>query len=257
VADWNPGQYLKFEDERTRPSHDLLRRVPLAQAGRCVDLGCGPGNSTALLVERFPRAAIIGVDTSPGMIAKARERLPTLTFEQADISAWEPDERVDLIFANAVLQWVPDHSNLLPRLASFLSPGGCLAVQMPNNQDEPSHRLMRAVAQAEPWAGKLRSATAARETIGSLEAYYGWLLEAGCHVDIWQTTYVHPLDGAAAIVAWFKSTALRPFLDPLSSGETSAFLARYEAEIAGAYPAQGDGKVLLRFPRLFFVAQRQ
>jgi trans-aconitate 2-methyltransferase len=153
-----------------------------------------------LLVERFPREAVIGVDTSPGMIAKARERLPTLTFEQADISAWQPDERVDLIFANAVLQWVPDHSNLLPRLASFLSPGGCLAVQMPNNEDEPSHRLMRAVALAEPWAGKLRSATAARETIGSFEAYYDWLLEAGCHVDIWQTTYVHPLDGAAAIV---------------------------------------------------------
>jgi len=256
VADWNPGQYLKFEDERTRPSQDLLRRVPLAQAGRCVDLGCGPGNSTALLVERFPRAAIIGVDTSPGMIAKARERLPALTFEQADISVWQPGEGVDLIFANAVLQWVPDHPNLLPRLASILNPGGCLAVQMPNNQEEPSHRLMRAVARAESWAGKLGSATAARETIGSFEDYYGWLLGAGCQVDIWQTTYVHPLDGAAAIVEWFKSTALKPFLDPLSPDETSAFLARYEADIAEAYPAQADGKVLLRFPRLFFVAQR-
>jgi trans-aconitate 2-methyltransferase len=256
VQDWRPDQYLKFEDERTRPSTDLLRRVPLTQAHRCIDLGCGPGNSTELLLERFPEALVSGLDSSPSMTSKAQERLPGLSFEIADVSTWEPSERFDVIFANAVFQWVPDHPTLLARLASFLNRGGCLAVQMPNNHDEPSHRLMREIAQVGPWAEKLTAAAAAKEEIGSFDAYYGWLLSAGCTVDIWQTTYVHALDGAAAIVEWFMSTGLRPYLDPLSADERAEYLAQYEARIAEAYPAQADGKVLLRFPRLFFVAQR-
>ncbi len=256
MADWSPGQYLKFEDERTRPSVDLLARVPLARAARCIDVGCGPGNSTELLVARFPDAVVSGLDSSPAMIAKAKERLPGLVFETADIRAWEPRERFDLIFANAVFQWVPDHATLLPRLAGFLAPGGCLAVQMPNNMDEPSHRLMREVARAGPWAGLLAAAAGAREEIGSFEAYYGWLRGAGCEVDLWQTSYVHALDGASAIVEWFRSTGLRPYLDPLPPEERDAFLALYRDAIAEAYPAQADGKVLLRFPRLFLVARR-
>jgi trans-aconitate 2-methyltransferase len=257
LADWNAGQYLKFEDERTRPAADLLGRVPLTAARSCIDIGCGPGNSTELLTARFPDARIAGMDTSPGMIAKARERLPGLDFEVADIQTWAPREPCDLIFANAVLQWIPGHEALLRRLASFLTRGGCLAVQMPNNMNEPSHRLMEQVAGDAAFAGKLSAASAARSQIGSFEEYYAWLLRARCSVDIWQTTYVHPLDGAGAIVEWFKSTGLRPYLDPLTPDEQSAFLARYQAEIARAYPAQDDGKVLLRFPRLFFVARRQ
>jgi trans-aconitate 2-methyltransferase len=256
MADWNPGQYLKFEDERTRPSADLLARVPLARARACVDVGCGPGNSTALVAARFPEARVIGVDSSPAMIAKARQRLPDLAFETADVLAWEPAGRFDLIFANAVFQWVPDHGRLLARLAGFLDAGGCLAVQVPNNLDEPSHRLMREVAGDGPWAGTLAAAAGAREEIAPFEAYYAWLREAGCRVDLWQTTYVHPLDGAAAIAEWFKSTGLRPYLDPLAPDEQEAYLARYVAAVAQAYPEQSDGKVLLRFPRLFFVAQR-
>jgi trans-aconitate 2-methyltransferase len=256
VADWSPGQYLKFEDERTRPSIDLLARVPLAGARRCVDIGCGPGNSTELIAARFPDADVSGLDSSPAMISKARERLPSLAFETADIQIWAPVERYDLIFANAVFQWVPDHATLLPRLAGLLNPGGCLAVQMPNNMDEPSHRLMREVAAAGPWAGTLAAAAGAREEIGSFEDYYAWLCTAGCRVDIWQTTYVHALAGAAAIVEWFKSTGLRPYLDPLAPEEREGYLARYLAAIGQAYPEQSDGKVLLRFPRLFFVAQR-
>jgi trans-aconitate 2-methyltransferase len=256
VADWSPGQYLKFEDERTRPSVDLLGRIPIQTARRCIDIGCGPGNSTELLAARFPEAKVSGLDSSPAMIAKAKERLPALAFETADILTWEPRERFDLIFANAVFQWVPNHATLLPRLARYLEPGGCLAVQMPNNMDEPSHRLMREAAGAGPWAGKLAAAAGAREEIGSFESYYGWLRGAGCTVDLWQTTYVHALDGASAIVEWFKSTGLRPYLDPLSPDEREDYLARYRAAIAEAYPEQADGKVLLRFPRLFFVAQR-
>ncbi|MCC2651256.1 MAG: trans-aconitate 2-methyltransferase [Microvirga sp.] len=128
---------------------------------------------------------------------------------------------------------------------------------MPNNLQEPSHRLMQKVAKEGPWAEKLAIASLAREEIGSFEDYYSWLLQAGCSADLWQTTYVHPLADAGAIVEWFKSTGLKPYLDPLSPEEQSAYLDRYRAEIEKAYPAQADGKVLLRFPRLFFVAQRK
>jgi trans-aconitate 2-methyltransferase len=257
MTDWNAAQYLKFEDERTRPSADLLARVPIERAGRCMDLGCGPGNSTELLVNRFPDAAVSGLDSSPAMIAAARERLPAIAFEVAEIATWRPRERFDLIFANAVLQWVPDHRTELQRLAGFLERGGCLAVQMPNNLDEPSERLTREVAAEERWADKLASSTAAREQIATFDDYYDLLSAAGCTADIWQTTYVHALDGPEAIVEWFKGTALRPFVDPLQGEERSAFLSRYQAKIAEAYPVQRDGKVLLRFPRLFFVAQRR
>jgi len=191
------------------------------------------------------------------MLRKARERLPDVTFEEADIPSWRPDEAFDLIFANAVLQWLPDHSSLLTRLVSFLTKGGCLAVQMPDNLNEPSHLLMKRVANEGPWADKLSSASAAKEKIGSFADYYGCLRQAGCAVDIWQTTYVHPLAGAGAIVEWFKSTGLKPYLDPLSPEEQSDYLGRYQVEIEKAYPTQPDGKALLRFPRLFFVAQRQ
>jgi trans-aconitate 2-methyltransferase len=257
LAAWNAGQYLKFEDERTRPATDLLRRIPLAEIRTAADIGCGPGNSTELIVERYPNARVLGLDNSPSMLAKARERLPRATFEEVDIATWQPDERYDLIFANAVLQWLPDHPSLLARLVSFLDTGGCLAVQMPNNLNEPSHRLMEKVSREGPWAGKLASASQAREEIGSFEDYYSWLQRTGCSVDIWQTSYVHPLADAGAITEWFKSTGLKPYLDPLSPTEQSEYLDRYRAEIEKAYPAQQDGKVLLRFPRLFFVAQRQ
>ncbi|MFC1459808.1 trans-aconitate 2-methyltransferase [Microvirga arabica] len=257
MADWNAGQYLTFEDERTRPAVDLIGRVPLKEIRSAVDLGCGPGNSTELIVRRYPGAGVLGLDSSPDMLTKARARLPEVTFQEADIATWDPDERYDLIFANAVLQWLPDHARLLAKLAACLDAGGCLAVQMPNNLDEPSHSLMRKVAQEGPWAEKLKTGSVARVKIGAFENYYSWLLQAGCSVDLWQTAYVHPLADAQAIIEWLKSTGLRPYLDPLSPEEQSAFLDRYYIEIEKAYPAQQDGKVLLRFPRLFFVAQKQ
>jgi trans-aconitate 2-methyltransferase len=257
LADWNAGQYLKFEDERTRPAVDLIRRIPLAEIRSALDIGCGPGNSTELIVERYPGARVLGLDSSPDMLAKARVRLPAVRFQEADIATWNPDERYDLIFANAVLQWLPDHRHLLARLASFVEAGGCLAVQMPNNLHEPSHRLMRKVAQEGPWAEKLKAASVSREEIGSFEDYYSWLLQAGCSADLWQTTYVHPLANAGAIVEWLKGTGLRPYLDPLLPEEQSGFLDQYYAEIEKAYPAEQDGRVLLRFPRLFIVAQKQ
>lgn len=254
MADWSPAQYMKFEDERTRPSHDLLARVPLDAPGRVVDMGCGPGNSTELLVERYPQAEVIGLDNSPNMLAEARKRLPGGRFAEADAATWVPDGATQLVFANAIYQWVPDHLAVFPRVVAALPEGGVLAVQMPDNMAEPSHVLMRQVAAEGPWAEKLRGA--ARLSLPPVRTYYDALRPVARHIDIWHTVYNHALAGPEAIVEWVKSTGLRPFIDPLAPAEREAFLARYLERITEAYPRTMDGKVLLRFPRLFIVAAR-
>ena len=253
---WSAAQYVKFEQERTRPVHDLVARIPNSEVLSAADIGCGPGNSTEVLRELYPQARIVGLDSSTDMIEAARRRLPDVAFEVADIREWRPKEPLDVILANAVLQWIPDHEALFPGLIAKLKPAGALAVQMPDNLDEPSHRLMGEVANDGPWAMKLKDATGAR-TERRLANWYFRLLRAHApHVDVWRTTYFHPLAGARAIVEWLKGTGLRPFLDPLEESEREGFLARYEAAIARAYPPEADGTVLLPFPRLFVVATR-
>ena len=253
MADWSPATYLKFEDERTRPARDLLAQVPLDRVVKAVDMGCGPGNSTELIMERYPDAAITGLDSSPAMLDEARGRLPKLHFDTADAETWVPDGDVDLVFANAIYQWVPDHLRQLPRVLAALKPGAVLAVQMPDNVAEPSHRLMREVAVAGPWAETLQHV--ARAPLPPVRAYYEALKPHASRVDIWHTAYNHVLADAAAIVEWVKGTGLRPFTDPLPAAQRQDFLDTYLREIAAAYPATSDGKVLLRFPRLFIIAQ--
>ncbi len=256
VADWNARLYLKFEDERTRPARDLVAQIPLEAAHRVVDLGCGPGNSTELLAHRFPEAEVIGIDTSADMLATARARMPHTTFIEADVGSYRLDPPADVILANAVLQWVPDHAALFPHLMSQLTPGGVLAVQMPDNLNEPTHAGMRAVAADGPWAPALVQAAAARTVLPPVVHYYDLLSRHAVQVDIWRTVYHHPLANAAAIVEWMKGTGLRPFLDPLSDTLKAGFLAAYEARLAQDYPPRADGRVLLAFPRLFLVARR-
>lgn len=255
--DWSAKQYTTFEDERTRPVRDLLAAVPGRAASVAVDLGCGPGNSTELLLRRFPEAEVTGLDSSPDMVAAARARLPRLRFQVADIAAWDAAGPFDAILANAVLQWLPDRAALLPRLVAKLAQGGSLAVQMPDNLQEPAHRLMREVAADGPWAARLARAASARETMGTPDWHYGVLRPHCARVDVWRTTYHHPLAGGAdAVVEWFKGSGLRPFLAPLDAAEAAGFLAEYRGRIADAYPALPDGSVLLPFPRLFLVATR-
>ena len=253
--EWSAGQYGRFEAERTRPAADLLARVATERVARAVDLGCGPGNSTELLAARFPGARVTGIDTSEDMLAAARARLPGVEFRREDIAAWRPEAPVDVIFANAALQWVPGHATLFPALLAALAPGGALAVQVPDNLDEPIHREMRALAADGPWAGRLAEVAAERER--HAPAWYHALLagHGARAIDIWRTTYFHPLRGAGAVVEWVKGTALRPLLARLLPEETEPFLDRYRTAIAAAYPEQG-GIVLLPFPRLFIVATR-
>jgi trans-aconitate 2-methyltransferase len=256
MEDWSARQYLRFEDERTRPSWDLLAQVPLEKARTVVDLGCGPGNSTAILVDRFPGAQIIGLDSSPDMLRQARERLPDCSFIEADLVQWTPTQGTDLLFANAVFQWVPDHAAVLHRLALALPAGGVLAVQMPDNTSEPALVLMQETADQGPWAGNPTLATAGRTDLPRPEHYYDLLKPLCARVEIWHTIYNHVMPDHAGVVEWFKGSALRPYLSALDGRMRDDFLAAYTARIARHYPPCFDGKVLLRFPRLFIVATR-
>ena len=256
MADWSAQQYLKFEDQRSRPARDLLAQVPLADARKVYDLGCGPGNSTQLLAQRFPHAEIIGVDSSPDMLRQARERLPQCSFEQADLNAWLAPADADLLFSNATFQWLQDHVAVLCRLLDGLKPGGVLAVQLPDNLDEPSHVWMRELAREEPYAKLLPANPRNRMNLPSVHDYYDRLQPLCARVDLWHTIYQHTLDGPEAIVEWLKGTGLRPFIDPLPPEYRQSFLHAYTARVAAAYPAQSDGRVLLRFPRLFMVLTR-
>ncbi|MGD9478030.1 trans-aconitate 2-methyltransferase [Shinella sp. G-2] len=252
---WSAAQYLKFEDERTRPARDLIAQVPAdLVAGTVYDLGCGPGNSTELLVRRFPGRGVRGVDNAADMLKAARERLPGVDFVECDLAAWKPHEPAALLFANAVFQWLPDHVALLAKAMEGLRPGGVLAVQMPDNITEPSHLLMEESALSGPWRAAFANGTPRRNALPALAAYFDALGPGAARVDVWHSVYYHPMADAAAIVEWVKGTGLRPYLDRIPAEHQAAFLADYEARLAKAYAPMADGRRLLRFPRIFIVA---
>lgn len=250
MQDWNPALYLQFAAERTRPAAELAARIQHPGAKHIADLGCGPGNSTALLHQAFPNAAVSGIDSSPAMLEKARAALPNCQFEQADVTSWTPAVKQDVIYANASLQWVSNHPELFPHLAAQLAENGVLAVQMPDNWQEPTHTLMRQVA------AQLGSPDSGREALLPAQQYYDLLAQSGCTVDIWRITYFHVMPSAQAIIEWLSSTGLRPYLANLDNIQQQAFLERYHTLLQQAYPPRHDGNVLMLFPRLFIVARK-
>jgi trans-aconitate 2-methyltransferase len=254
---WNATQYMLFEAERTRPVRDLLAAISPHHVHMAADIGCGPGNSTEMLRERFPDAAIRGIDSSADMLAAARKRLPEIQFDLVDISAWSDPGPFDVILANAVLQWVPDHRRIIGGLVSKLSKGGILAIQMPFNLDEPVHVLMRVIAKDGPWASRIGGLGEFRVKRERPAWYWSVLSEQCSKVDIWLTTYHHLLPGGIGqIVEWFKGTSLQVFLDPLSEQERMSYLERYRRALVDAYPENHDGSVILPFPRLFMTGMR-
>lgn len=249
MADWNPQLYSRFEAQRTRPAAELLEHVASTRPARILDLGCGPGNSTELLVAKYPGASVIGIDTSEAMIAAATKRVPAARFILADAATYE-DEGIDLVYSNATLQWVKDHEQLIPRLARMLSPSGVLAVQVPDNLTEPTHATLPALCAQFQIAPDLRAGR-----LLTPERYYDLLAPFG-DVDVWTTIYRHPMPDPMAIVEWVRATGLRPVLDALPAGKHAEFLAAYEHQIDRAYPMRADGTRLLAYPRLFFTLAR-
>lgn len=250
---WNPERYLAFGDERTRPAVDLLARVPLAEPARIADLGCGPGNSTRLLCERWPNAHVVGIDNSAAMLAKAKGSGVEARWLESDIAAWTPDAPFGLLFSNAALHWLPDHASLLPRLLGHLVPGGVLAIQMPRNFTAPSHVLLREVASAGPWAESLRSRLD-DEPVAAAEWYHDLLAPLTAALDIWQIEYLHVLEGDDPVLDWVRGTALRPVIAALTPEEQARFEAEYARRLRLAYARRPDGRTLFPFRRLFIVA---
>jgi len=257
MSDWDPALYRRFAGDRERPALDLLLRVPLESPQRVIDLGCGAGASTALLLARWPNAAHTGLDNSPAMLAEARRALPGARFLEGDVRDWTAAEPFDLVFSNAALQWADDHARLVPRLMRAVAPGGALAIQMPRNFDAPSHRLMAETAQEGPWRDRLAGVVAGRaEPVASPEAYVRMLAPLAERLDIWETTYLMRLTGRDPVVEWTRATGLRPYLDALGGGEREGFLADYTRRIAEAYPPETDGSTLFPFRRIFVIALR-
>ena len=251
---WDPLQYLRFGDERLRPALDILARVPLTAPARIVDLGCGPGNVSTILKQRFPGAAVTGLDGSAAMLEKARKAAPDCSFVQGDFFTWVPTEKPDLIYSNAALHWVDQHATLFPRLLSLLTPGGVLAIQMPAMHREPLRTLPLTIGTTGPWAEALRGVTSAPDPLEP-GAYWDILRPRVADLDLWETTYMHALKGENAVGEWAQGSSLRPFLDALPTELRAPFRAAYDTEANKIYPRRADGITLLPFRRLFLVAR--
>lgn len=255
--DWDPGQYLRYADERLRPFVELVQRIDAPAPARVVDLGCGPGNATALLAQRWPDAQILGVDNSPEMIDRANAAGfgPTIAFVLGDAARFAAPGELDVIVSNATFQWVPGHLEHLPALVDSLRPSGTLAFQVPAMADSPSHSTLHRLARDPRWCDRLEPHIR-DNSIEPASAYRDVLEDAGCTCDIWETTYHHVLQGEDAVFEWTRGTSLRPFLEALSAPEAEEFGAAFRSELRRLYPAGRHGTVY-PFHRLFVVARRR
>lgn len=250
---WDPDRYLTYADERGRPFVDLVSRIGAEAPARVVDLGCGPGNLTRLLADRWPGATVTGLDSSPQMIEAARRHVPGIGWEVADLRDWQPEEPVDVVVSNATLQWVHGHLDLLPRLVAAVAPGGWFAFQVPANFDEPSHTIRAELAALPAYAE--HTAGADHPASHDPAVYYDALAALGCDVDVWETTYLHVLRGPDPVFTWVSGTGARPTLQALPDDLVPRFEEEFKARLAAAYPARADGTVLLPFRRVFAVAR--
>jgi trans-aconitate 2-methyltransferase len=256
MPQWNPEQYLKFGSERTQPVRDLISHIALEDPRRIVDLGCGPGNSTEELRNRWPGSSIEGVDNSIDMIERARRAYPSGKWRVGDAACWTSRESVDLVFSNAMLHWVPDHDRLCPQLLAQAAPGGALAVQAPAHYDSPLHREILEVSRHPSWSDRMEQARNAL-TNHPPEFYYDLLAPVAARVDVWETIYYHVLAGPESVLEWFRGTGLRPFLEALADdGERRRFEAMLGQRYEKTYTRRATGRVLFPFRRLFFVAYR-
>jgi trans-aconitate 2-methyltransferase len=256
MKSWDPGEYLRFGDERTRPAIDLASRIAVEHPATVMDLGCGPGNSTRVLRRRWPDALIVGLDNSEAMIEAARREEPDAEWVLSGIEEWSPESSIDVVFSNATFQWLPNHGSLVERLFGYVAPGGALAFQIPSADFAPVYRLIRETALEGPWASRVAEASNSF-TMETPSAYYDHLAPTARAVDIWETQYYHVLESPSAVIDWIASTGLRPYLAALDSeDERQTFMARLLERVVGSYLRQRDGRVLFPFRRIFVIAYR-
>lgn len=251
---WNPDQYNRFEALRRRPAHDLVAALPDRAPSTVVDLGCGTGQLARQLAERWPDAAVTGVDGSPEMLAKAAAVPSPVRWVEADLNVWRPPAGTDLVVSNAALHWLTGHETLFPALMRAVAPGGVLAVQMPRNFGAPSHQALYATAAEEPWAARM-TGVLRDSPVHAPAVYHGWLKPLAKRVDIWEVEYLQELEGEDAVLHWTRGTTLVPVMETLTGAELDAFIDSYRAKLAAAYPRQADGTTLYPFRRLFIIAQ--
>jgi trans-aconitate 2-methyltransferase len=253
---WDPAQYARFAEERGRPFLDLTARIEHDAPRRVIDLGCGPGNLTALLARRWPGARVEGIDSSVEMIERSAPlATDQLSFHVADVAEFRVPPDADVLVSNAALQWVPDHQALLRRWAQSLAIGGWLAFQVPGNFGSPSHTLMRSLATSARWAPMLGDVLRHHDSVWTPSGYASELLDAGLVVDAWETTYLHQLSGRDPVLEWVRGTGLRPVLAALSSADGARFEAEYAVALREAYPS-GEHGTLFPFRRVFVVAHK-
>jgi trans-aconitate 2-methyltransferase len=257
-AAWDPVRYLRFAGERARPFAELVARISAEGPATVVDLGCGEGALTASLAQRWPGARVVGVDSSAAMLAAAAAHAVPgrIEFTVGDVRDWRPSGPVDVVVSNAVLHWVPHHEALMAQWAGRLAPGGTLAVQVPGNFRSPTHTLLADLCRSPRWAAQLADVAPSPDAVLDPAGYYDVLTAAGLTADVWETTYLHVLSGPDPVLAWVRSTQVRPVLARLSDAEGAEFTAAYAAALRQAYPARPDGTTLLPFRRIFAVGAR-